>query len=96
MLAYLFAAFSLKTDVSEGLTEEQLEAVRRWERVISEVAAQEMLHLALASNLLTAIGGAPHFSRPNFPQPAKYYPPGFELARIAFSEQALGRFVFYE
>src|SRR5918995_116441 len=96
MLAYLFAAFSLKTDTSEGLTEEQLEAVRRWERVISEVAAQEMLHLASASNLLTAIGGAPHFSRPNFPQPAKYYPPGFELALMPFSEQALGSFVFYE
>jgi hypothetical protein len=30
MLAYLFAAFSFKTDVSEGLTEEQLEAVKRW------------------------------------------------------------------
>lgn len=96
MLEYLFAAFSLKTDASEGLTEEQLEAVRRWERVISEVAAQEMLHLASASNLLTAIGGAPHFSRPNFPQPAKYYPPGFELALLPFSEQALGHFVFYE
>jgi nitrite reductase/ring-hydroxylating ferredoxin subunit len=96
MLEYLFAAMSLKTDTSEGLTEEQLEAVQRWERVISEVAAQEMLHLASASNLLTALGGAPHFSRPNFPQPAKYYPPGFELALIPFSEQALGHFVFYE
>jgi hypothetical protein len=96
MLQYLFAAFSLKTDASEGLTEEQLQAVSRWERVISEVAAQEMLHLASASNLLTAIGGAPHFSRPNFPQPAKYYLPGFELALMPFSEQALGSFVFYE
>ena len=96
MLEYLFAALSLKTDASEGLTEEQLEAVRRWERVISEVAAQEMLHLASVSNLLTAIGGSPHFSRPNFPQPAKYYPPGFELALAPFSEQSLGHFVFYE
>ena len=96
MLEYLFAALSLKTDTSEGLTEEQLEAVRRWERVISEVASQEMLHLASASNLLTAIGGAPHFGRPNFPQPAKYYPPGFEMALAPFSEQALGQFVFYE
>jgi nitrite reductase/ring-hydroxylating ferredoxin subunit len=96
MLEYLFAAFSLKTDASEELTEEQLEAVKRWERVISEVATQEMLHLASVSNLLTAIGGAPHFSRPNFPQPTKYYPPGFELDLIPFSEQALGHFVFYE
>jgi hypothetical protein len=54
MLEYLFAALSLKTDAGEGLTGEQLEAVRRWERVISEVAAQEMLHLASASNLLAA------------------------------------------
>jgi len=96
MLEYLFAAFSLKTGTSEGLTGEQLEAVRRWERVISEVAAQEMLHLASASNLLTSLGGAPHFSRPNFPQPAKYYPPEFEMALMPFSEQALGHFVFFE
>jgi nitrite reductase/ring-hydroxylating ferredoxin subunit len=96
MLGYLFAALSLKTGASEGLTGEQLEAVRRWERVISEVATQEMLHLASASNLLTAIGGAPHFDRPNFPQPAKYYPPGFELALRPFSEQTMGNFVFYE
>ena len=96
MLEYLFAAFSLKTGADEGLTKEQLGAVRRWERMISEVAAQEMLHLASASNLLTAIGSAPHFGRPNFPQPAKYYPPGIQLALIPFSEQALGNFVFYE
>jgi nitrite reductase/ring-hydroxylating ferredoxin subunit len=96
MLQYLFATFSLKTDVSEGLTQEQLEAVKRWERVISEVATQEMLHLASASNLLTAVGGAPHFSRPNFPQPAKYYPAGLQLALMPFSEQSLGHFVYYE
>ena len=96
MLEYLFAAFSLKTDASEGLTEEQFRAVRRWERLILEVAAQEMLHLALWSNLLTAIGGSPNFDRPNFPQPVEYYPPGFQLALLPFSEQALGNFVFNE
>jgi ferritin-like protein len=96
MLEYLFAALSLKTDTSEGLTEEQLGAVRRWEALILEVAAQEMLHLALWGNLLTAIGGAPNFDRPNFPQPVQYYPPGFQLALVPFSEQALGNFVFNE
>jgi nitrite reductase/ring-hydroxylating ferredoxin subunit len=96
MLEYLFAALSLKTDASEGLTEEQLEAVKRWEGLILEVATQEMLHLALWGNLLTAIGGAPHFVRPNFPQPLKYYPPGFQLALLPFSEQTLGNFVFNE
>jgi hypothetical protein len=96
MLEYLFAAFSLKTDTNEGLTEEQLEAVKRWEGLILEVAAQEMLHLALWSNLLTAIGATPHFDRPNFPQPVKYFPSGFQLALLPFSEQALGNFVFNE
>ena len=96
MLEYLFAAISLKTEANEGLTEEQLEAVRRWEGLILEVAAQEMLHLALWGNLLMAIGSAPHFDRPNFPQPIEYYPPGFQLALLPFSEQALGNFVFNE
>ena len=36
MLAYLFAAFSFKTDVSEGLTQEQLEAVIRWNGTLAQ------------------------------------------------------------
>ena len=30
MCCYLFAAFSIKRDVKEGITEEQLRVVRRW------------------------------------------------------------------
>src|SRR5437588_312112 len=96
MCEYLFAAFSLKHDVSEGLTAAQVEAVRRWERIISGVATQEMLHLALASNLLTAIGASPHLGRPNLPQRARYYPPGVQLALLPFSEQALQHFIYLE
>jgi hypothetical protein len=40
--------------------------VAAWEVVIVEVTKQEMLHLALATNLLTAIGAA-DTHRPNFP-----------------------------
>jgi hypothetical protein len=47
---YLFAAFSLKRNLDEGLTASEHEALVRWNRVISGVAVQEMLHLALASN----------------------------------------------
>jgi hypothetical protein len=96
MCEYLFAAFSMKESTEEGLTPEQLNAVRRWERVISGVAVQEMLHLAQASNLLTAIGGMPHFRRPNLPQRAKYYPPEVQLALMPFSEDALRHFIFLE
>lgn len=96
MCEYLFAAFSMKESVEEGLTPEQLDAVRRWERVVTGVAVQEMLHLAQASNLLTAIGGMPHFRRPNLPQRAKYYPPEVQLALLPFSEDALRHFIFLE
>ena len=36
MLAYLVAAFSFKTDVSEGLTQEQLKAVIRWNATLAQ------------------------------------------------------------
>ena len=36
MLAYLFAAFSVKTDESEELTREQLEAVIRWHATLAQ------------------------------------------------------------
>jgi hypothetical protein len=59
--SYLFAGFSLKTSEDEGLSERELTAVRGWKRSIFQVAVQEMLHLAIVNNLLTAIGAGPHF-----------------------------------
>src|SRR6266542_2574321 len=96
MCQYLFAAFSLKQSADEGLTPSQLAAVRRWRKVISHVATQEMLHLALVHNLLSAIGAAPHLARPNLPQPADHYPAGVRLALLPFGEQALRHFMFLE
>src|SRR2546423_2906521 len=64
MCQYLFAAFSLKQSADEGgMSEAELAAVRRWRAQVSQVAVQEMLHLALVHNLLTAIGGPPHLVR---------------------------------
>jgi len=96
MCQYLFAAFSLKQAASEGLTEAQLAAVTRWRKQVSHVATQEMLHLALVHNLLSAIGAAPHLARPNLPQPASHYPAGVQLALLPFGEQALRHFMFLE
>lgn len=93
---YLFAAFSLKRNADEGLTATEHEAVTRWERVISGVAVQEMLHLALASNLLTAIGALPQLRRPNFPQRSKYYPPSLQLTLRPFDGTTLDHFIFIE
>jgi hypothetical protein len=96
MCEYLFAAFSLKRSVEEGLTHEQLAAVERWRSTILGVAQQEMLHLAIACNLLTSIGVSPHLSRPNLPQPARHYPSGVRLELLPFGEQALRHFLFLE
>ncbi len=96
MCQYLFAAFSLKRRAEEGLTGDELAAVTRWRRQISHVATQEMLHLALVQNLLSAVGAAPHFARPNLPAPASHYPAGVQLALLPFGEQALQHFMFLE
>ena len=96
MCQYLFAAFSMKEQASEGLTEDQAATVRRWRKQISHVAAQEMLHLALVQNLLSAVGAAPHLLRPNFPQPASHYPAGVHLTLLPFGEAALRHFMFLE
>src|SRR5262249_4702138 len=94
---YLFAACSLKSDVAEGgLTAPQAEMVRRWKRSLAGVAAEEMLHLAQVSNLLTAIGGAPHFKRANLPQPASAFPFGIRLSLEPFSLETVERFACYE
>jgi len=96
MCCYLFAAFSMKRDVQEGISEEQLKFVRRWRRTILQISVEEMLHMCLACNLLTAVGGAPHLRRPNLPVSPKAYPPSFKLELAPFCRQSLENFIFIE
>jgi len=96
MCQYLFAAFSLKQSTDEGLTEDELAAVTRWKKRIAHVATQEMLHLTLVQNLLSAIGAAPHMTRPNLPHQAGHYPAGVQLALLPFGKAALQHFMFLE
>jgi hypothetical protein len=96
MCQYLFAGFSLKDGTSDGLTGEQAEAVTRWHETLRGVAVDEMLHLTLVSNLMTAIGAAPVFGRPNFPQRSGYFPSGVQMDLLPFGEQALRHFLYLE
>src|ERR1700680_2272735 len=96
MCEYLYAQFSLKRSVDEGLTAGQLARVQAWEATLIDVIKQEMLHLALATNILTAIGAAPHFERPNLPILSRWYPPGVQIALLPFGERALRHFMFLE
>jgi hypothetical protein len=96
MLQYLYAAFSLKQSVDEGVTDEGLAAIKRWRKILLEIAEQEMLHLALVQNLLTAVGAAPRLARPNFPLPAHAYPAGVRIELLPFGEVALRHFAYLE
>jgi hypothetical protein len=96
MCEYLYAAFSLKSTAGPGLREDQLEAVEGWRRMISGIAAEEMLHWAMVQNLLTAVGSAPYVSRPHMPHQARGYPPGVQLRLLPFGEAALQHFVYLE
>ena len=96
MCQYLYAAFSLKDRDDDGLTAAQLEATRRWRRELLHIAEQEMLHLALVQNLLTAIGAGSALDRPNFPLPPHAYPAGIRMALLAFDETALRHFIYLE
>jgi Ferritin-like len=96
MVQYLFAAFSLKQAEDEGLTPDAVVAVKRWRKTLLEIAEQEMLHLALVQNLLTAVGAAPRLARPNFPMPAYAYPAGVRIELVPFGEAALRHFAFLE
>jgi len=96
MCEYLFAAFSLKREESEGVGRDLLKKLREWEEVIDTVAVQEMTHLALVNNMLVSVGAGPFFQHPNFPQPSRYFPPNIRLALIPFGEQALRHFLYLE
>jgi len=95
--AYLYAGYSIKTSLDEGdLTSAELATVRTWKRKLAGVAVEEMLHLSQVSNILTAVGGAPHFARPNFPLPASAFPFGIPISLEPLSQDLIGRFVCYE
>lgn len=92
---YMYAAFSLRVEPGEGLAAAQVPIVAEWRRAISQIALQEMIHLALVNNLLAALGGAPRLGRHNLPQRSPYAPE-IQLTLTPFSEQTLQRFLYIE
>jgi hypothetical protein len=96
MCQYLYASFSLKTEPDEGLTSEQSGAVAEWHKVLTGIAVEEMLHLALVSNVMSAIGAAPSLTRPNFPRHSEYLPPGVQFRLLPFGEASLTHFLYLE
>jgi hypothetical protein len=93
---YLYAAFSLKKSMAEGLTARQSDMVRDWQTTLLDVARQEMEHMGLVFNLQVAIGEAPHLVRPSFPLSPKYYETGVISRLEKFSTACMQRFVLFE
>lgn len=96
MCTYLYAAFSLKTDEADGLTDTQRAAVRRWRQSIIRVAVEEMGHLAIVANLSVAIGGPAHFNRLNFPIAPGPLPAAMCVRLAPFTQDTLQHFIFLE
>jgi ferritin-like protein len=96
MCEYLYAAFSLKAAPGPGVRAEQVAHVERWRHELFAISAEEMLHLAMVQNLLTAVGSAPYVGRPHLPHQARGYPPGVHLRLLPFDEISLRHFVYLE
>lgn len=96
LCCYLYAVFSMKRQGEPGLTDRQGEAVERWRKAILKIALEEMAHLACVNNLLIAVGGAPHFDRPNLPVAPGYHPADVVVRLTPFDEATLDHFIFLE
>jgi CDGSH-type Zn-finger protein/uncharacterized Fe-S cluster protein YjdI len=96
MCTYLYAAFSLKDGVEEGLSPDEAEAVSRWRRTLIRVAVEEMQHLAAVWNITSALGGSPRIGRANFPLDPGMLPAGLVVKLAPFSPETLQHFVFLE
>ena len=96
MCCYLYAAYSLKDGEADGLSPEHAAIVARFRRTIIDIARDEMVHLALVSNLLNAIGCAPHFGRQNFPVGVGYHPAGVVVSLAPFDRATLDHFLYLE
>jgi len=96
-LQYLFAAFSLKTRIEEGgVSYAQLVQMQLWKGVVLSAARQEMEHLGLVCNILSAIGEAPSLWRRNFPVSADVLPIDIPLHLSAFGLDMLRSAILYE
>jgi hypothetical protein len=70
--------------------------LRNWESVLLLIARQEMEHLGIVCNLLTAIGGMPYLENPSFPIEGDRYGEMPPLPLQRFSEDTIERFIKFE
>ena len=93
MCTYLYAAFSLKSGVEEGLSAAEAAATGRWRRAILKVAVEEMGHLCGVEHHL---GWADRRAsgRLNFPLDPGGLPANVVVRLAPFSEPVLQHFIY--
>src|SRR5688500_5383005 len=96
MSTYLYAAFSLRSGIEEGLSTAEAEATARWRREILQVAIEEMGHLTAVWNITSALGGSPRFGRLNFPLDPGNLPASVVVRLAPFNEEVLQHFIYLE
>lgn len=96
MCCYLYAFFSLKESVDEDITEGELATVRRWRSEILAVAIEEMAHLTMVCNILSALGAPAHFAHQNFPVTPGAHPAGVVVKLTPFNPDTLDHFIYLE
>lgn len=96
MCLYLYSMFGLKRSSKEGFSEKEARAVNRWRKIILGVALEEMNHLTLVSNIMSSIGCAPNFMRPNFPSSPGPYPAGLIIELAPFNLSTIDHFIYLE
>lgn len=96
LCSYLFALFSMKDGESPDLSKGERDAVGRWRKALLGVCVEEMLHLAQVANLTVALGGRPHFNRPNLPVAPGYHPAAVVVELTGFNPATLQHFIHLE
>lgn len=65
-------------------------------KTLTSIVIEEILHLALVANVLTAIGAAPRLAGPDFPRRSEYLPPRVQFALLPFGQTSLAHFLYLE
>jgi CDGSH-type Zn-finger protein/uncharacterized Fe-S cluster protein YjdI len=96
MCSYLYAMWSLKRDLDEGITETEQKSIESWRRSLRQVALEEMLHLSLVNNILASTGASPHLWRPEFPVRCGWFPADVVMRLSPFREETMDHFMYIE
>lgn len=89
LLPYMYALYSIVPETNQDAV-----------GILTSVFVEEMLHMALASNLLNAVGGTPRIAEtgfvPRYPTPLPFSDASFQVPLARFSRETVATFMRIE